>query len=47
MIRKKELYKNCEISERKFFESLEGWQAYARWANTFNLRKRLLEDLSK
>ncbi len=30
-----------EISKEKILESFQGWQAYAKWANTFKLRKKV------
>jgi len=28
-------------------EIYQGWQAYAKWANSFNLRKRILKEIHK
>jgi RNA-directed DNA polymerase len=36
-------YENNELSEEKLMESLQGWQAYAKWADTYQLRKRILK----
>ena len=36
-----------EISYREMTESYQGWQAYAKWANSFKLRKRLAGKLAK
>ncbi|MDD5649481.1 MAG: reverse transcriptase domain-containing protein [Candidatus Nanoarchaeia archaeon] len=41
-----ESYKNNEISKEKFLESYQGWQAYAKWANTYKLRKNILRRLN-
>jgi len=30
-----------KISKEKMFEIFQGWNAYAKWANTYNLRKKL------
>ncbi len=45
MLRKIELYKNGELSHKKILESFQGWQAYARWANTYKLRKDIVRKL--
>jgi hypothetical protein len=37
---KAEKYKGGEISKEKILESFQGWQAYAKWADAYNLRKR-------
>ena len=34
-------FKKGELSEEKFKESLNGWLAYAKWANSYNVKKRL------
>lgn len=31
------------INEEKFLEILQGWQAYASWANTHRLRDRVIK----
>ncbi len=38
-------YKEGYLSHDDFISSLSGWCGYAQWANTYNLRKRLLEKL--
>jgi len=35
------LFQQEEISPRKFLEILQGWNAYAIWANSFKLRKEV------
>src|SRR3989344_5703509 len=47
MHRKIESYKKGEIGYRDIIENYQGWQAYAKWANTHNLRKRVLKDIYK
>ena len=37
--------KRNKISEEKFKEILEGWLAYAKWADSYNLTKSLLLKL--
>jgi len=39
-------YRNGEISKEKISESIEGWCAYAKWANTYKLRREILKELS-
>ena len=45
MINKIELYKDRAISHEKILESFQGWQAYAKWANTFKLRKEVIKKI--
>jgi retron-type reverse transcriptase len=40
MLKKIEEYKEGGVSKEKLLESFQGWQAYAKWADTYNLRKR-------
>jgi len=41
------LLKKREISEDKFKESFEGWQAYAKWANSHNVMEKLLNKMKE
>lgn len=41
MKRKIEMFKSGLMSQEKFSESLQGWSAYAKWANSFKLRKTI------
>jgi hypothetical protein len=34
-----ELYKEEKISKEKILESFQGWNAYAKWANSYSLRR--------
>lgn len=43
MKRKIQQFINREISEEKILESFQGWNAYARWANSYNLRKQIFQ----
>jgi RNA-directed DNA polymerase len=36
-----------EISECQLSESLQGWCAYSRWANSFNLTMKLCKKINK
>jgi retron-type reverse transcriptase len=40
------IFNNQEIPEGKLKESLDGWMAYAKWANSYNVMKSLLDNLS-
>lgn len=40
-----EQYRNGLLSYEKLLESYQGWQAYARWANSYKLRKKVYEDI--
>jgi len=44
MKRKIELFKQDLISKEKLLESFQGWNAYAKWANSYKLRKSFLES---
>ena len=37
-----ELFNNREITKEKFIEILQGWQAYAKWANSYKLMNKFL-----
>lgn len=39
--------KNNEITYWGLMESYQGWQAYVKWANSFNLRKEILKEIQK
>lgn len=39
--------KNNEISYWKLMESYQGWQAYVKWSNSFNLRKKILKEVQR
>jgi len=43
MLLKMEQYKCDGIYEEKILQMYQGWQAYARWANTFKLRKEMAD----
>ncbi len=45
MLKKVELFKKNEMDFRDLFESYQGWQAYAGWANTNKLRKRVKREI--
>jgi hypothetical protein len=38
-------YKNEQFDREKVLKSFQGWQAYAKWANTYKLRKYILKQL--
>jgi retron-type reverse transcriptase len=38
-----EQYKNEEISKEKLLESFQGWNAYAKWADSYKLRKNIIK----
>ena len=38
--------KKREISKEKLLESFQGWNAYAKWANTFKLRKVIIKEIN-
>ena len=47
MQRKISKFANGEINNEKMAEIFQGWNAYAKWANSFNLRLRFFEDICK
>lgn len=42
MLMKIKQYKEGLMSYEKLLESFQGWQAYAKWANSYKLRERIL-----
>lgn len=45
MLKKIEMFRNKEITYQKIIEIFQGWNAYAKWANTFKLRRKLYQQL--
>jgi len=42
-----EKYKKCEISKEKILEGFNGFNAYAKWADSFKLRRRIIQKIYK
>jgi retron-type reverse transcriptase len=42
MLKAVDKYRLGEISKERLLESFQGWNAYAKWANSYRLRKRLV-----
>ena len=42
MKKKIEMFRYDLMSKDKLLESFHGWTAYAKWANTFKLRRNML-----
>ena len=40
-----EEYKKGEIPKEEILEIFQGWQAYAKWANTYKLRKQVIKKI--
>ncbi|MFH1365516.1 MAG: hypothetical protein ABIH28_02955 [archaeon] len=38
-------YKNYELSKENLLESFQGWNAYAKWANSFKLRREFVRKI--
>ena len=36
-------YEKGEIDYHTLFESFQGWNAYAKWGNSHNLKKKLIK----
>lgn len=47
MQRKINNFHKGEINYNQLMESFQGWQAYAKWANTYKLRKSLVKEIYK
>jgi len=47
MLNKIDNYQENLISTEKMMEIFQGWNAYAKWANTYNLRKDVLARINK
>ena len=47
MLRKAEFFKNKYLDYQELMKSYQGWQAYAKWANTFKLRRNVLRIIYK
>ena len=47
MLFKIKRYKNEELSKEELLESFQGWNAYAKWADTFGLRKKVIKEIYK
>ena len=45
--RRMSLYKEGILSYKLFIEQLQGWFGYSKWANTYKLRKDLLDQIEK
>jgi len=41
------LFRKGRICKEKLLESFQGWQAYAKWANSFKLRKQIIRKIYK
>jgi len=41
-----DIYNMGLLSYEKFFESFQGWNAHAKWADSYNLTNRLIKNLS-
>ena len=40
-------YKKGELSKEKILESFHGWDAYAKWADSLELRRRIVSKIYK
>jgi len=45
MRKKIETFKQGLMSKERFLESFHGWNAYAKWANSFKLRKEVVKKI--
>jgi RNA-directed DNA polymerase len=44
MLNKIKSFKEALMSHKKLLESYQGWDAYAKWSNSYKLRKRLSDE---
>ena len=47
MISKVERYKKGKISKEKLLERFQGWNAYAKWADSLKLRRKIIQMIYK
>ena len=47
MLKKIDTYGDKLVSKEKMMEIFQGWNAYAKWANAFKLRKSILSKINK
>ena len=47
MFFKIEKYKNGDMPEEKILKSFQGWNAYAKWANSYKIRKNAVQKIYK
>jgi len=40
-------YKSGEMSKDNIIESFQGWNAYAKWANSYGLRRNAVQEIYK
>lgn len=45
MLNKIEQYKNGDLTYKEIMTSFQGWQAYSKWANCFEVRKSILKKI--
>jgi RNA-directed DNA polymerase len=38
-------YQEGELGKEKLLESFQGWNAYAKWANSYKLRRRIVKEI--
>ena len=46
MKRKADLFNRREISEERFVDIFQGWNAYAKWANSYKLRSEIIKRIN-
>lgn len=47
LIKLKEGYINLEVPKQKIMESVEGWFAYIKWGNSYNLKIKIIKEVRK
>ena len=40
-------YRYKELTKEKILDSFQGWRAYAIWADTYKLRKKIVRQMNK
>ena len=45
MLSKVKNYKDGKLNKEKLLESFQGWNAYAKWADTFEIRRNVVKEI--
>lgn len=45
MLKKILVYKRDKLSKEEILESFQGWNAYAKWANSYQLRRKVVKKI--
>ena len=45
MLSKIKNYKDGKLNKDKILESFQGWNAYAKWANSLKIRRKIVKEI--